>query len=312
MIQTAILGGGPAGAYCAYCLTEKDVHPVIFDPSHPREKPCGGYISPSAQEMFPFLTKLPVEHSVNEEIQFISPAGKRRSLRFKERKGLGFSRSTLDQCLVNMAVDNGAELIKEKVVALERRRHFWKVKTRNQSYSVQRLIGADGVNSVVRKNTVGPLLTRDKGLCLGYFVKGLERDQILIKFFPHREGYIWVIPRVRETSLGIGCADISNSRGLKRELDVFIAQHFPHVEKIARWTALIPNIKDPATLHIPLAGRNWMLIGDAAGHVNPISGEGIVYALIDGELAAQAIAGNTFQLFDTLWKRAFGWDFLFS
>ena len=55
-----------------------------------------------------------------------------------------------------------------------------------------------------------------------------------------------------------------------------------------------------------------MLIGDAAGHVNPISGEGIVYALIDGELAAQAIAGNTFQLFDTLWKRAFGWDLYVS
>jgi flavin-dependent dehydrogenase len=62
MIEVAIVGGGPAGAYCAYNLAENGICPIIFDHSHPREKPCGGMISPLAQELFPFLKELPIEH----------------------------------------------------------------------------------------------------------------------------------------------------------------------------------------------------------------------------------------------------------
>jgi flavin-dependent dehydrogenase len=55
-----------------------------------------------------------------------------------------------------------------------------------------------------------------------------------------------------------------------------------------------------------LAGSHWLLIGDAAGHVNPIMGEGIIYALLDGELAAQAIIDKNCQQFDTLWRKSYG------
>jgi len=306
MIQTAILGGGPAGAYCAYCLAKKDVYPVIFDHSHPREKACGGLVSPLTQELFPFINRLPVEHSVRNRIFFISPSGKQICCRLKKGKLVGFSRSEFDQYLVNMAIDKGAKLINEKVIAIERKNNLWKVKTRKQSYMIKMLVGADGVNSLARKKIMGPLDKRDKGLCFGYFVKGIENKEITMKLLPQGEGYIWVVPRVQQTSVGIGCADISDFHGRRMELDTFIAQHYPNVEKISRYAALIPNVKNVKTFNRPLAGDNWILIGDAAGHVNSLWGEGILYAILDGELAAQAIVENKSRLFDILWKKAYG------
>ena len=53
--DVAIVGGGPAGAYCALTLAKKGIMPTIFDHSHPREKPCGGGISPPVLKKFPFL-----------------------------------------------------------------------------------------------------------------------------------------------------------------------------------------------------------------------------------------------------------------
>jgi geranylgeranyl reductase family protein len=307
MIQTAILGGGPAGAYCAYCLVKKDVYPVIFDHSHPREKACGGLITPLTQELFPFLNRLSIEHSIRNRISFISPNEKQICFRLKKsKKFMGFSRLELDHYLVNMAIDKGAKLINEKVIALERKSNLWKVKTRKQSYMIKMLVGADGVNSLARKKIMGPLDKRDKGLCFGYYVKGIENEEITMKFLPQGEGYIWVVPRARQTSIGIGCADISDFHGRRMELDTFIAQHYPDVEKISRYAALIPNVKKVKTFNRPLAGDNWILIGDAAGHVNPLWGEGLLYAILDGELAAQAIAENKSRLFDTLWKKAYG------
>lgn len=70
--------------------------------------------------------------------------------------------------------------------------------------------------------------------------------------------------------------------------------------------ALIPNIKDAKTLYSPITGKTWILMGDAAGHVNPINGEGILYALLGGELAAQAIAENNMLLFEELWRGSYG------
>ena len=68
----------------------------------------------------------------------------------------------------------------------------------------------------------------------------------------------------------------------------------------------MPNIKNTGVFRIPVAGSNWILIGDAAGHVNPISGGGLVYALLDGEMAADTIAENQPEMFNKMWFEAYG------
>lgn len=309
MIQTAIVGGGVAGAYCAYNLAKNGLHPVIFDPSHPREKPCGGLVSILTLKLFPFLRRLPIDRSERDRLYVISPAGKKVCVRFRKSSLLGFSRLELDQYLLNMALERGTKLINERVTNIERKNRLWKVKTQEQTYLVKTLIGADGVNSIVREKIIAPLDANNKGLCFGYLVRGLEREEITLSFSPYRNGYIWVIPRSQNTSLGIGCSEIKLSYGLKKELDVFINDRFPGVEIISKWAALTPNVKSTKTFRTPLAGNNWILIGDAAGHVSPRSGEGILYALLDGVLAAQAVVEKKPQMFDRLWKEAYGWSF---
>jgi geranylgeranyl reductase family protein len=300
LIHTAIIGGGPAGAYCASCLTENGVYPTIFDPTHPREKPCGGLISPLALKLFPFLRQIPIEHSVINRMFLISPRGNRIDLDLKE-SFLGVSRLMFDKYLVDSAVKKGAELIEEKVVALKMKGGYYYLKTEKQTYVARIIIGADGVNSQVRRELIGSLSGKDTALCFGYFSKELRDKNVTICFSPYRKGYIWVIPRGKNTSLGICSTEISGTFSLKKELDTFIRNNYPSFKKTSSWAALIPNIKDLKILGKPLAGSNWILIGDAAGHANPVTGEGLLYALLDGELAARAVAENSPERFNKLW-----------
>ena len=306
VIEVAIVGAGPAGSYCAYKLAEKDIYPSIFDYSHPREKPCGGLVPAGAQEFFPFLKALPIPHSERSSMTLIAPSGRRLTLSFRKDKILGLSRLKFDQYLLDMAVNEGADLIEEKVIGLERKYGWWKVRTQKQSYAVKTVVGADGVNSMVRRNIIGSLSKKDKGVCFGYFVKGLENEDITLKLLPDKKGYMWIIPRGADTSLGIGSSEIWRHPELKNELNTFISNFCPQVEKISGWTALIPNVKDPKTFRNPIAGSDWILIGDAAAHVDPISGSGIIYALLDGELAAEVIAEDNPEVFNKLWMDTYG------
>jgi flavin-dependent dehydrogenase len=79
---------------------------------------------------------------------------------------------------------------------------------------------------------------------------------------------------------------------------------------MSNFSAIIPLIKDPNFYKIPCAGENWILIGDAAGHVDPITGEGILYAMWGAELAAKTITNHNIQEFDTLWRKEYGYDLL--
>ncbi len=309
MIKVAIVGAGPAGSYCAYNLAENSIYPSIFDFSHPREKPCGGLISNVAQDYFPFLKALPIPHSERNTITMITPSRRRIIICFKKGKLRGFSRLKFDQYLLDMAVNKGADLIEEKVVGLERKDGWWKIRTPKQSYSVRMVIGADGVNSMVRRNIIGTLSKTDKGVCFGYFVKGLENEEVTIKFLPGKKGYLWIIPRGEDTSIGIGSAEINHIHELKTELDNFIG-NFPQAEKLTEWTALIPNVKHTETFHTPVAGSDWLLIGDAAAHVDPITGSGIVYALLDGKLAAETIVEGNPEMFNKLWIKTYGQQLL--
>jgi len=312
MIDVAIVGGGPAGAYCAYNLAENGIYPTIFDHSHPREKPCGGMISPLAQQLFPFLKELPIEHMKKKKVYLIPPSGRKICLNFRRGEVICVSRLKFDQFLLHMALEKGARLIKEKVLDIKHHGDFWEIKTDKRSYTAKKTVGADGVNSVVRSKIAEPLKITDKGICCGYFVENMENEEISFYYLPHRRGYIWISPRKINSSIGIGCTEIAYSEKLREELDMFIEKNYSDVRIIAAWSALIPNIKNARTLYNQTSGKTWVLIGDAAGHANPITGEGILYALLSGELAAKCIVKNEMHLFDKLWKQTYGLNLLLS
>jgi flavin-dependent dehydrogenase len=75
---------------------------------------------------------------------------------------------------------------------------------------------------------------------------------------------------------------------------------------ISRFAAMFPLARNSDFFTLPCAGIDWILVGDAAGHVDPITGEGILYALWSSKLAAEAIRRNDLESFDNLWRKEYG------
>lgn len=299
-----IVGGGPAGAYCAYNLANQGIKTVILDHSHPREKPCGGGISPPVLEKFPFLEKFRSRGLTFGSFKIFSCIDTQVITRSLEN-GYCISRKLFDQRILEMALENGASLISEKVLNVQKRGKTWNVITDKSVFATNILVGADGVNSVVRSRTAGPISAENLALTFGYLTDSLNKDNATIKFLAEIPGYIWVFPGKGYMNIGIG-SELKYGNMLKSLLDRFIKKHYPEIEIISRYGAMLPSASNPDFFKLPCSGKNWILIGDAAGHVDPISGGGILYALWGGELAAKAIDSKNLEAFDVTWKKAYG------
>ncbi len=302
MEEIAIAGGGPAGSYLGYCLAKRGIQATIYDDSHPREKPCGGGVTPFVLDRFPIVRGVPDSYRYIDRMLFISPSGGR--VMASGRTLMNVSREHLDGYLLDQAVTAGARLAREKVVSIASEDQGWTVVTTGGEHRARLLVGADGVNSLVRSMTVGRISNRNLGVCAGFMVRGVERDYSVMRFLEGCDGYVWVFSRKDHSSLGVG-THVGGGRKLRGYLDAFVEEYCPKAEKLSRWGALIPTIRDHRFYDTPCAGDNWLLIGDAAGHVDPILGEGIRYALWSAELAAQAIAEGDPPAYDSLWREAY-------
>ncbi len=302
--EVVIVGGGPAGAYCAFELARQGIYATVFDHSHPREKPCGGGISPSVIEKFPFVEQFLSKGGVSTDFKIISCTN-REIVATGFKKGFNISRRCFDEEILNMAAQNGAKLIKEKVIGVQRKQNFWTIKTNKRLVRAKILVGADGVNSLIRRKTIGAIPKENLELTYGYIATGVEKTFSIVKYLDVIPGYIWIFPRHNHSSIGIG-SELKYGKMLKKLLDDFIRSYSPHIKIISRFAAMLPSAQDPEFFMIPCAGEDWILVGDAAGHVDPISGEGILYALWSGKLAAEVIKKNNLKLYDNLWREQYG------
>ena len=263
--DVAIVGGGPAGAYCAFNLSRQGVIPVIFDDSHPREKPCGGGISPPVLKKFPFLERFRSKGFTFENFKIISCINTQVSTK-SLKNGFCISRKCLDQGILEMAIKNGASLIKEKVLDVQKKGKMWDVITNKSMFSTRILVGADGVNSIVRRKVIGPISKNNLALTFGYIASCLKKNDGVIKFLAEIPGYIWVFPGKGYSNIGIGSEPKYGSM-LKNLLDAFINSQYPEINRISRYAAMLPSVSNANFYRLPCAGPNWVLIGDAAGHV---------------------------------------------
>jgi geranylgeranyl reductase family protein len=299
----AIVGGGPAGAYCALELAKRSIYAKVFDHSHPREKPCGGGISPLILQNFPFLESYRSYGGTSSNLKLISCTGNQTAL--VKYTGFNMPRQILDQQILDMAVENGARIVKEEVLDVQRKGDQWQIKTNNEITTAKVVVGADGANSLVRKKTKGPITSKNMGLTYGYYATGVEKEPTTIKFVAEIPGYIWIFPRRKNSSVGIG-SEIKYGNHLKSILDNFIHSYCPQIKIQSEFTAMLPWATEPEFFSLSCAGDDYILVGDAAGHVDPLSGEGTTYALWSGKLAAEAIAKNNLMLYDKLWKKQYG------
>jgi geranylgeranyl reductase family protein len=301
----AIVGAGPAGAYLGYRLARKGIYAAIYDDSHPREKPCGGGLTPFAQRRFPILEGIPSSARRVDGMLFVSPKGREALVPVPSLANV--SREVLDGYLLEKAVEAGASLVEERVIAVEGDSGSWLVRTRNGTRRFGLVVGADGTASVIRRATIGPIPREDLAAGIGCYARGVEMEYSVMRFLKGFRGYAWVFPRETHSSIGIGL-DARGARGLPALLNEFIDRFCPDIERLSSFGAMIPAPRNHRFYRLPCAGASWILIGDAAGHVDPLLGEGIRYALWDAELAAEAIAAENPASFDTLWRQAYYQD----
>jgi flavin-dependent dehydrogenase len=196
-------------------------------------------------------------------------------------------------------------------VDLEQTRDGWCVRTTSgQVFSADFVVGADGVRSIVRRHLVGPIPRQHLGLAVGYHVRGMP-DALTFQTFADLEGYLWSFPGSDHASVGIGSRLGSvPPQGLWQWVDQFLDDTCPGASRERRWAGLLPMARDTSLWDTPCAGPGWALLGDAAGHVHPITGEGIAYALWSAELLAQAFQQEDLQVYEGLWRERYGRGFL--
>lgn len=285
MKRVAVLGGGPAGAMAAAGLAEAGVPVVLLDEKLAWEKPCGGGITYKAYRQYPFLLDNPVPKKQVFEARLSEPRGGSVSMRLRHPL-LIYSRKDLNQMLLDRAEAAGAQLERERVLALEPREKGWLVRTRHGALEADFVVAATGARNTLK--SVGTEWKPGDTMCaLGYYVPE-ARAEIDIQFFPNFEGYVWVFPRCDHLSVGI-CGKGVSSHEAREQLHRYMDEHGIPRAGAQFYAHVIPALERPSWRSNRISGPRWVAAGDAAGLVDPVTGEGLYYAIRSGDLAAQAI-----------------------
>ncbi len=287
-----IVGAGPAGTAAALgaLAVEPKLRVALLDRADfPRDKTCGDGITP---HVFDLLAELGVTglfedwEPVRQLTLTLGNAGVQRPLR---RPTWVIPRQVFDARLVEAAVSRGAHLQRHRVKALQRLADGVLV---DGELRASALIGADGAHSVVR-TAAGLPPARRRALALrGYAPTPAARaGQQVIAYGPGRQpSYAWAFDR------GDGYSNVGYGELLTR------GRRTPsRAVLLERLAELLPGATDSGTdwkgHHLPLSSWRWphpdgriLLAGDAAGLVNPMTGEGIYDAVTTGMLAGRTAA----------------------
>jgi geranylgeranyl reductase family protein len=291
-----VIGGGPAGATCAWRLAQRGARVGLLEKEHmPRYKPCGGGLTEFTLRHIPDLDLAPVTESRVTQTVF---ALKYRTLFTwnssdpEKRVFLMVMRDRFDQLLAEQAARCGAD-VREGVTVREIAREdgHYVVRTGADVYRARALVGADGAKGPTVR-ALGLRADRDPGAALEAEIAP-ERPEDMERYrstmvldlgvVPH--GYGWVFPKAEHLSIGVG-AFRPRVGDLRAMLDDYLPRRLS-----GKWRVLhqqghpLPIHRHAETLHRDSA----CVIGDAAGLIEPLWGEGIAGAVHSAHLAADAI-----------------------
>jgi flavin-dependent dehydrogenase len=303
--HTAIIGGGPAGAMSAEMLARGGSRVTLFEEKLGWEKPCGGGVTHKALERYPFLLAATGEAKRVQALEFL--AGNNASLRFQLRQPLAiYSRCNLNGLLLSRAQSVGAEVVEDRVRDLRRSGAGWELQGRKGNYRADYLILAAGARTRLRSLLTEDFGPRDFMLTFGYYVPGRD-DLLRVQFFEKFEGYAWSFPRPDHLSVGIcGKVGEDSMAGLRERLHGFMRRFGYSRERANVYSHLLPALSVDAWSGLRLGGPGWALAGDAGGLVDPVTGEGIYYAMRSGELLAQSLLEGLPELYPARVQEEFG------
>jgi len=329
-----IVGAGPAGSFAAELLAKAGKRVALFD-GRPQNEPkaCGGGVTSKALKAWPHLLNA-VGRTINE-LDLYSPSGKRLHLELDEPFAI-YSRLAFDSYLRDRARDAGAQVFFEKLSARKAKRieGGWSVTSdSNAEWQGKILIGADGANSGIGKKLAGALPPSDMEVAFGYRAPlPLVGDApTVVAFLPRWVGYAWAFPRPDHISFGIATTQdafehqplddllwqfmigyYADQNGTKRNFwktapGEQVARIREHLNQTAeRYAARIPGLADKTWDTRKVCGNDWALLGDAAGFADPVTGEGIYYALRSAQLLAECCLNENLNNYESRWRDDFG------
>lgn len=290
MQEIAIVGGGPAGALCGERLAAAGFPVTLFDEHMAWEKPCGGGLTHKAIEAYPFLLHSPAPKKIVHSAELISSAGHRARFEMKHPIVI-YARQVLNGLLLDRAVAAGCRAIRARVSQVETAGERVKLNAAGKEYSADFVVLAAGARNCLLPETT-PLRAQDLEMTVGYFVPA-DEDILKVRFLRKFEGYLWSFPRVGHLSVGIcGKMGQTSSQELRRHLDDFMREEKIPFEGARLYSHVLPSPREQTIRGRRLSGRNWAMVGDAAACVDPITGEGLYYAMRSGDLLAQSLVAE--------------------
>lgn len=290
-----VVGLGPGGSTAATVLAEAGLSVLALDQAHfPRYKPCGGCLSAKIDRILEPDFHALVERVIHG-VSFKLGNGNALHVRSEDPVAYMVMRDRFDHFLVENLKKTGA-VVKEgvRVTAVSENEDEVCVRTAQSTYRGRFLVGADGVTGLVRRELHFGKLPLKAVLMEGEVgtaemtVHGLE-DEALIEFGSIAYGYGWIFPKTDHLSIGVGGIG-PTAKKVKNTYKTFFDRYdiFGEGDEKRPYGYSLPIwVKKQ-----PLMTRRTLLIGDAAGLVDPFIGEGIYYAIRSGQIAAQSILAN--------------------
>ena len=291
----AIIGGGPAGALAGAVMSAGGKQVLLFDEKLAWEKPCGGGVTFKALQQFPFLSDVGCKSNAVSSCELISPAGQRVHFSLQHPVAI-FSRLELNGLLLERARSAGVSVHHERVTRIEGTPGAWRLVTPQSEYTSSYLILAAGARDPFRAKFLPPFAPADLMIAVGYYIPG-HSSRMQVQFLKEASGYIWVFPRPDHVSAGIAAkmGELS-SQQLRHILDDWLQETGFSLDGARFYAHILPALGTASMNTLRASGDGWSAIGDSAGLVDPITGEGLYYALRSAELCANALlAGDPAQ-----------------
>jgi geranylgeranyl reductase family protein len=283
--DAVVVGAGPAGSLTAYHLARARARVLLVEKARfPRDKPCGGGLTYRALRQLPFSVEPVVEDVVSRvecRLQY------RRTFERGDRPvAVMTQRRRLDAFLVERAVEAGAEFRDGSRVEVE---SDTQVRVAGAPVAAAALIGADGANGVTAR-TLGLAGEIAHGVALegnlryGRVSRRRYGGRMVLELAVVPGGYGWVFPKGDHVNFGVGGWDFAGPK-LRDHLRRLCEEHGVDVEELTDVRGHRLPLRRAGAL---LARGRAALVGDAAGLVDPVSGDGIYEAFFSARLAAAA------------------------
>ncbi|MBM4340532.1 MAG: NAD(P)/FAD-dependent oxidoreductase [Deltaproteobacteria bacterium] len=311
-----VIGAGPAGSSAARAAARMGCKVLLIEKNQRIGVPvqCAELVSKWVSHHASFTSG-----SIIQSIETMSihlPNGTRYEMK---SPGYMLDRSLFDKELATSAILSGAEVLTgAKALETSSEGVLIEQGSKKEWIGAKVIIGADGVHSTIAKWTKQP--STKVMVALQYEVALFEpQSHADIYFHPDYEGgYAWFFPKGRTANVGMGLLPLKTSM-LPELLNRFLTLlkgcgKLPRIEVVSKTGGSIPCEPRQQTVF-----GNTMLVGDAAGHAHPITGAGILNAVLAGEIAgrigAEAIRRGDLRYlenYESEWRETFGDPLLYG